>query len=411
MTSNEKSIVFLTALSHGMVHTFELSIPIFITIWIDSFSATKFLIGNIAFVGYVLFGLGSIPAGIFVDKIGSKKLLVLCLGGMSLSFVILSLSPGLIGITVGLILWGIAASIHHPASLSLISKGVDQRGTGFAYHGMAGNTGIALGPFIATILLIFMSWRMVAFLIAMPGLLATVIGFQLSVDDGSFDRQDEKKDLSTIKTFGDFLGRSSTLILSAYGLILLVVMCEGLYYRGILTFLPELFSNMQQIPDFDVGLLSFETSRYIYAGMLMFGVLGQYIGGKLSDAVNPRRGATVMLGFLTLLASVYVFIDAYTLPIIILLSLVLGITLFSIQPLYQSMIADYTPEGFRGLAYGYSFFGIFGIGALGASLTGYMLSNFNQEIMFAALAGILLVAVFILLSIEVFIGDSDWEEK
>lgn len=405
MTSNEKSIIFLTALSHAMVHTFELSIPVFITIWIESFSVNAYVIGSIATVGYALFGLGSIPAGIFADKIGSRVLLVWALGGMSLAFVVLSLSGGLYGIAVGLILWGMAASVHHPASLSLISKNVNKRGTGFAYHGMAGNTGIALGPFIATILLIFLSWRMVAFLIAMPGLLATVIGFQLSVEDGNSGGTDEKGDISEITSFGDFFDRSSTLILSTYGLILLVVMCEGLYYRGILTFLPELFGNMKQIPDVTLGFLSFKTSRYIYAGMLMFGVLGQYLGGKLSDAVNPRRGATSLLGLLTVFATVYVFIDAYSLPVIILLSLALGITLFAIQPLYQSMIADYTPEGYRGLAYGYSFFGIFGVGAFGASVTGYILAYFNQEIMFLTLAGILLAAVGILLYIEIFIGD------
>lgn len=410
MTSNEKSIVFLTALSHAMVHTFELSIPIFITIWIESFSASAYLIGAIATIGYALFGLGSIPAGILSDRIGSRILLIWALGGMSLSFVVLSLSQGLYTVALGLILWGMAASVHHPASLSLISKSVTQRGTGFAYHGMAGNTGIALGPFIATLLLIPFSWRTVAFLIALPGLVATIIGFLLSVEEKSSDEnpgENGKGNIGSIRSFGDFLNRSSTLILSTYGLILLVVMFEGLYYRGFLTFLPELFSKMEQIPNFTLGLFSLETSRYIYSGMLMFGVLGQYIGGKLSDRVNPRRGATVLLGLLALLSAVYVFIGSYPLTVILLLSLALGIILFAIQPLYQSMIADYTPAGYRGLAYGYSFFGIFGIGSLGATFTGYILSYFNQEIMFAALTGILLAALGILLFIEFALENSD----
>ncbi|MFB6344453.1 MAG: MFS transporter [bacterium] len=409
MTSNEKSIILLTALSHAMVHTFELSIPIFITIWIESFSVNKFIIGSVATIGYGLFGLGSIPSGIFSDRIGSRAMLIWALGGMSLAFVILSFSVGLYTITLGLILWGVAASIHHPASLSLISKHVDKRGEGFAYHGMAGNTGIAVGPFVATVLLMFLSWRIVAFLLALPGLAATVVGLQLSVEENNGERQDEKQDLSAINSFSDFFDRSYSLILSAYGLILIVVMCEGLYYRGILTFLPELFSNMQQIPNFTLGFLSLETSRYIYSGMLMFGILGQYIGGRLSDIVNPRRGATVLLCLLTLLAGLYIFVNSYSLPVIILLSLTLGITLFMIQPLYQSMIADYTPEGYRGLAYGYSFFGIFGVGALGASLAGNLITFFTPAVLFAVLAGILLVAVFVLLYMEVFIGDSTWD--
>ncbi|WP_233516950.1 hypothetical protein [Haloferax sp. Atlit-6N] len=37
MNSNDRSIVALVMLAHGMVHTYELSIPIFVLIWLTEF--------------------------------------------------------------------------------------------------------------------------------------------------------------------------------------------------------------------------------------------------------------------------------------------------------------------------------------------------------------------------------------
>ena len=75
-----------------------------------------------------------------------------------------------IAVAFALLVWGVAASVYHPSGLALISKGVDERGTGFAYHGIAGNVGIGLGPLLAAVLLLFFDWRAVA------GLLRDYVG-------------------------------------------------------------------------------------------------------------------------------------------------------------------------------------------------------------------------------------------
>ncbi len=405
MNSNDRSITSLAALSHGLLHTHELSIPIFITVWLELFSTNQAVLGTLAMIGYGLFGLGGVPAGIASDKFPPKNLLVLDLCGMGLAFFLLALAPNLILIATAFGIWGIAASVHHPAALTLISRAVKSRGRAFAYHGMAGNFGIALGPFMTSLLLSFMNWRYVAGFLAIPPLLAAGFGSRLPVDDSpDGELTDEERSLS-IESVGDFFRSSVALMFTIYGLLFIVVMLEGLYYRGILTFLPDFFAGLPQVPAFNIQDFSFETSRYLYSGMLMLGMVGQYLGGRITEHYNPRKALTVVFSLLALVSFLFVFVESYPFLIVVAISGLVGITLFSAQPLYQATIAEHTTEDTRGLAYGYTFFGIFGVGALGAGISGYILSNFSSEILFAFLAGLIIIGALILGTLDWYVGE------
>ncbi|OYR51583.1 MFS transporter, partial [Halorubrum sp. Ea8] len=162
MDRAERRIVAFTAGSHGLVHTYELSIPILLTVWIAEFSTTAATLGLVSTVGYGLFGVGALPGGILVDRFGSKSLILACLGGMAASFLLVSVAPNLLALALAIAVWGVTASVYHPAGLSLISKSVDRRGTALGYHGIGGNLGIALGPLATALLLLAFDWRVVA---------------------------------------------------------------------------------------------------------------------------------------------------------------------------------------------------------------------------------------------------------
>ena len=95
---------------HGLVHTYELAVPILLTVWLVEFGVTSATLGTVVAVGYGLFGVGALPAGILVDRFGSRVLIVACTLGMGLSFLLLAVLPGVAGITVALACWGIAAT-------------------------------------------------------------------------------------------------------------------------------------------------------------------------------------------------------------------------------------------------------------------------------------------------------------
>ncbi|MFB6101566.1 MAG: MFS transporter [Haloplanus sp.] len=404
-------------LAHGMVHTYELSIPIFVSIWLTEFdvlriagmevAVTQATLGLIVTAGYGLFGLGALPGGVLVDRIGSRRLIGACLFGMGGSFLLLGVAPDLAVVTLALLVWGTAASVYHPAGLTLISKGMTERGTGFAYHGIAGNLGIGLGPLVTATLLLVLDWSTVAVALAVPAAGAGLYALRAEFDEtAAIDADDgtpgDARAESGVDSLGEFFTASRHLFAGAFVVVFVIVMCNGLYYRGVLTFLPNLLEGLPGfepiplsalVPGLDAGKgRTLNPERYFYAGLLLVGVAGQYIGGKLTDRFPPEYGIAAAFTALSLLAVAFLPVAGLGLGPLLVFGAVFGVTLFTAQPLYQATVADYTPAGTRGLSYGYTYLGGFGIGALGGALAGGILTYADAGVLFATLAGLAAVA-------------------
>ncbi len=431
MKQNDRSIVALVMLAHAMVHTYELSIPIFVSIWLVEFSVlplgltqievTTATLGVVVTAGYGLFGVGALPGGVLVDRIGSARLITVCLFGMGGSFVLLGFAPNLLVVAVALLLWGAAASVYHPAGLTLLSKGVEERGTGFAYHGIAGNVGTGLGPLLAAVALLFVEWTVVAVALAVPALLAGVYAIRAEVDetaavaaqepqatpDGDGDRSDASSDSRAsggVGSLAAFGVESRRLFAGAFALVFVIVMASGLYYRGILTFLPNVLEPFPEFAPIPLTALlppavtdalgvapdsvrSLNPERYFYSGLLIVGVLGQYVGGKLIDRIPVEYGLAVGFGLLVVLALVFLPAASAGLVPLLVVGAVLGAALFFVQPFYQATVAEYSPPGTRGLSYGFTYLGVFGVGALGGTVAGVILTYATPTALFVTLAG------------------------
>jgi MFS family permease len=426
---NDRAITALVMLAHGMVHTYELSIPIFVTIWLDAYTTidlgvasvgvTEATLGVVVTAGYALFGLGALPGGILVDRVGSRRLIVACLFGMAGSFLLLALAPGLVAVAVALLVWGASASVYHPAGLALISKGVDDRGTGFAYHGIAGNVGIGLGPLATTVLLLVFDWGTVAAVLAIPAVVAGIYATRARFDetaavpatdggeagsaaDGTADDDGDGRASAGVDSFAEFRTASARLFAGGFLAVFVVVICSGLYYRGVLTFLPELlrgFPGFEPVPLAAVlpGVeaaagRTLQPQNYVYSGLLLVGVVGQYVGGKLTDRVPVEYGIVGAFALLAVLALAFLPLAALGVGPLLAAGAVLGVALFVVQPFYQATVAEYTPAGSRGLSYGYTYLGVFGVGALGGAVAGGILAFATPAVLFATLAGFATVA-------------------
>ena len=425
MNANDRAITGFAMAGHAMVHTYELAVPILLTVWLVEFSVTSATLGTVVAVGYGLFGVGALPGGVLVDRFGSRRLIVACLFGMGSAFILLGLLPGVAGIAVALAVWGLAASVYHPAGLTLISKGAEERGAAFAYHGMAANVGIAGGPFLTALLLVIVEWRLAVVLLAIPAFIAGAVGLTVTfdetaaIDDDATAGEDEsgeragdagKDDASDTATASDvdslasFVTASRGLFTTGFLTVFVLVLFNGLYYRGMVTFLPEVLSDVLAPllavdpaaaidPVADTPAASeFDLSQYLYAGLLAVGIAGQYVGGKLTDAIEPERGLAGMLTLLVVIALLFVPASG-SLPTLLAVSVALGFALFGLQPLSQATIAKYSPPAYRGLSFGFTYLAIFGIGALGASLAGAALTYGSQTTLFVMLAGFEAIAL------------------
>ncbi len=402
-----------------MVHIYEFVLPVFIPIWLVQFGTTEAIVGTVVGIGTALFGIGAPLAGVLTDRRGSKPLILASLFGMGGSFVLLGLSgtiTGLVGlgqitafgsqmsaeilvVTIALVVWGIAASLYHPAGLSLITRGVHERGTAFAYHGTAGNVGTAVGPFLATVLLFFLGdeWRVVALILALPALVGVAVALRIDVNEmaavsPATDGGTNPEKTPGIASFSEFVTQSRALLVGAFLVVFCLMMLSGLYYRGILTFLPAVLGEIDTIAPVKFYGRTIEPSNYLYTGLLTAGVGGQYVGGKLTDRMPLELGLVGGYGALVLLALLFRPVVAIGIAPILVLLAALGFCLFFVQPFYQATVAKYTPASLRGLSYGYTYLGVFGVGALGTPLAGVALTYFPPWALFVILAGIAVVA-------------------
>ena len=379
MNQNDRAVVLFTCISHGTLHTFELSIPILVVIWLLEFPVSTATLGTAVAVGYGLYGLGALPGGILADRYGSRRLIVGSQVCMVLAFLVLSFADGIVTIAGALALWGVGASVYHPSGLSLISTSVEDRGAAFAYHGMAGNIGIAFGPLLTALLLVVFDWRIASRVLVLPAMAAILFALQSEFDERVAASADGGRSPTSLSAF---VAKSRLLFTAGFTVAMLVVMMNGLFYRASLTFLPEVLSGF--LPDVTAFVQlfdpesplaeEFDLASYLYVGLLVIGIFGQYVGGKVSDKVDPRTVLAVVFSGLAVVTVGFAPAARLGTAPLFVVSGLLGFLLFALQPLYQTVIAEESPPEARGLSYGYTYLTNFGVGAGGAVLSGYLLS-------------------------------------
>lgn len=392
MDRNDRALTAFAMLGHATYHTFELVVPIFVVVWLDVFPVSQAVLGLVVGASYALVGVGAVPSGLLADRFTSRGLILVCLAGMGASFGLVALAPSVPVLAVALLGWGAFASIYHPAGLALVSRGATERGTALAYHGVAGNVGVATGPLLATVLLSFLGWRAVAVALLVPVVAAIVIGLRLEFDEtaGAAARRNGGSEPTGEETNPGraFLSQTVRVLSVGFGVVLVVGVLYGLYYRGATTFLPEVLGDMPVFAPTTVAGREIQPSQYVYSALLLLGGLGQYAGGKLVDRIAVER---VLLGAnLALVAVALAFVPAGLAGVVPTLAVAaaFGFFVFLIAPVNQEAISAYSPASVRGLSYGFSYTAVFGVGALGSTLAGVVLWRSTAAVLFVVLAGI-----------------------
>ena len=122
---------------------------------------------------FVMFGLGSLPAGRLGDLWGRRAMMVVFFTGIGASALLVSLAQGPWTLAAALTLMGIFASIYHPVGIPMLVQQARNPGFTIGVNGLAGNLGIAVAAILTGFLVQQAGWR-AAF--AVPGTLAIVCG-------------------------------------------------------------------------------------------------------------------------------------------------------------------------------------------------------------------------------------------
>lgn len=122
---------------------------------------------------FVMFGLGSAPAGRLGDLWGRRRMMLVFFFGMGASALLTALAQNAWQLAVALTLLGTFSAIYHPVGIPMLLQHAARPGRTIGVNGLVGNLGIAAAALVTGALVQAFDWR-AAFVV--PGLVCIAAG-------------------------------------------------------------------------------------------------------------------------------------------------------------------------------------------------------------------------------------------
>lgn len=371
-------LILATGASHLLTHAYLLIYPALLLALQQEFGLRLLTLGVIANLHYLASGAGALPAGWIADRFGPARALRACVLGSAACLALVSLSPGAAALGAGFTLLGAFCSLHHPAGLALLSLGARRMSRALVLHGMIGNVGIALTPWLASAAAGRFGWRVSCVAFAIPGLLAGSI-FPFLAPTRKLAATQQPRSQAPNAPLDPGPGREPRVVGGwAWGpllLLYLTVTLTGLVYSGAMTFLP---ARLAAADPERLGIAGAVTS-----GALLVGMLGQYLGGLLWRRMAPA-GLIALL--LALSAPCLWLLGGDDPRLAALAAAGFAFFHFAAQPVSNGYLARWVPARRRSLGYGIYFTLSFGVGSFSAAVSGLVAERRGLAAVFPLLA-------------------------
>lgn len=279
---------------------------------------------------FILFGLGSIPAGRLGDLWGRRQMMMVFFFGMGVAALAVSQTQSAWQLAAALTLLGAFASIYHPVGIPMLLQATARPGLAVGLNGLSGNLGVAAAAALAGYLVQVLGWR---WAYALPGLLSIGMGVWFALSS-------PPEQLAPAKRKSGPKVHLTPAQLARLLLVMTVAASCGSVVFNVTTngnaqLLAERFKGIMEDPA-RLGLL--------LAGLYALASLAQVVVGRLLDrmALKPLY-LTVLLAqlpFLALAANAqgwwfYAFLIGTT------------IFMFGAVPFTDTMIVRYIEDGMR----------------------------------------------------------------
>jgi FSR family fosmidomycin resistance protein-like MFS transporter len=380
----EKIIIALTGCSHALSHGYLLIFPAVLLLLQKEFSVGYLELGVIGNIMTFTYGLGALPGGMIYNYLGPRKLYLLCFLGSAATVILVAISSGLFLFAGGLALLGILGSLYHPLANSLITSKVREYGQALGIHGASGNVGLASTPFIVGLIASYLGWRQVFLWSALPAIILSLWAFFVDMSPKGEMRAGEPT--TTQKSPPRRLNAYFSLPMV---LLYLTNMFQGFSFSGSLIFLPAYMAKRTSFHLFSLD--SVALGGMLSAIVLAVGVLGQYGGGILAQQSRLERKLLLM----PILSFPFILAMSFTTDLLLLiLALFFFFFNFFLQPMNNTLLAQYTAVEMRGTAFGIYFFLSFVFGSLASSFCGFIAERFGLKWVFLGLSSSVLFLIF-----------------
>jgi len=380
--------VWLISLGHGLTHWYTATFYLLLPLIGRELGLSYTEIGLIMTVQHLAGAISNIPGGILVDTVGKKGyLMAASLFWVGFPYALMSLTHNFWMLIACVTLVGVGNNLWHPAAIpTLALRYPERKGLVLSFHGMGGNLGEAIAPFVVGALLAWLSWRAVVVVNVVPGI---VMALLILILLGAFTM--ERKD-DAINAKGqsfsarDYL-RDFASLLRNRGLML--VSCSAAFrsmtQAGLLTFLPVYLAYELEYSPFIVGIC---VTLLQVAGF----VAGPF-AGHLSDRMGRKR-VVISSMLLTGVMIIGMALAGRSILFVFFIALV-GFFLYAMRSVLQAWAVECTPKHLAGTGVGVQF-GITAIGASAApALFGIIADAWDIYAAFYFLAATIIAANFL----------------
>ncbi len=378
---HSRSVVVLLNVAHAVDHMFLLIFATAVAAIAADFGFARWEdLMPYAVGAFVMFGVGSLPAGRLGDLWGRRSMMVLFFMGMGGSALLCALAQGPWQLAAGMTLIGVFASIYHPVGIPMLLQQARRPGATIGVNGLAGNLGIAVAAMVTGLLVKWLGWR-AAF--AVPGLASIALGVV-------FMRLCPPETESPAKRRGTAAVQLSRGQLARVLLVMTAASATGgmlfnLTTNGNAQLLSERFAGVVHDPAL-LGLL--------LAAVYAVASVAQVVVGRLIDrvALKPLYLGVVLLQVPVLLLASHA--QGWT-----LYALMLGmmVFIFGAIPFTDAMIARYVDDSVRSRVAGMRLAISLGISSLAVWLLGPFVKSQGFATLLLVLSGLSLLTSLVVL--------------
>lgn len=126
---------------------------------------------------FIMFGLGSIPAGRLGDLWGRRKMMLVFFWGIAASCAAIALTQSPMQIAIALTIMGAFSAIYHPVGIPMLLSTSKTPGLTIGVNNLAGNMGLAIAAILTGFMVKYFGWR-AAFLL--PAAASAIMGLMFA---------------------------------------------------------------------------------------------------------------------------------------------------------------------------------------------------------------------------------------
>ncbi|HEY6513059.1 MAG TPA: MFS transporter [Burkholderiaceae bacterium] len=379
MTQLPRSVSLLLNVAHALDHLFLLVFATAVSTIATEFGFARWEDLMPYSVGaFLMFGLGSLPAGRLGDLWGRRQMMLTFFFGMGASALLVALTQGPWSIALALALLGAFASIYHPVGIPMLVQHATRPGATIGINGLAGNLGIAAAALVTAFLVQWLGWRW-AFVV--PGLVCIACGI---VFWRLAPRETEPPAARTRKTS---VGLPAAQLARAFTVMTVAATANSLSFNmttnGNSQLLAERMHTIVQDP---------ATLGVMLAAVYALASLAQVVVGRLIDRVPLKR---LYMGIMV--AQVPLFaLAAHAQGWWLYLALT-GVMLmvFGAIPFTDAMVVRYVDDRMRSRVAGMRLTVSIGLSSLAVWLLGPVVKAAGFDALLFAMAGIAVATVLI----------------